>query len=78
MIEYGRQKNLQILNPYQNENPKRFMFQLKKADLEDWKSQFAISNEQPTSGTLFLTVHGSSLRSQIVTLNKRQGQHLKI
>ena len=54
------------------------MFQLKKADLEDWKSQFAISNEQPTSGTLFLTVHGSSLRSQIVTLNKRQGQHLKI
>ena len=57
--------------------PERFMFQLKKTDLEDWKSQFAASNDQLTKGTLFLTGHDSSLRSQFVTLNKRQGQHLK-
>ena len=57
--------------------PERFMFQLKKNDLEDWKSQSVTSSDQTSMGTILPAGHGSSLRSQIVTLNKRQGQHLK-
>ena len=57
--------------------PERFMFQLKKTDLEDLRSQIATSNERPVTGSRFHVGHCSSLRSQSVTLNKRQGQHLK-
>jgi len=45
--------------------PERFMFQLTKDELADLRSQIVASNID------------TSLRSQIVTLNKRQGQHLK-
>ena len=45
--------------------PERFMFQLTKDELADLRSQIVTSNID------------TSLRSQIVTLNKRQGQHLK-
>ena len=44
--------------------PGGFMFQLNKVEIENWKSQFVTSNSD------------SSLRSQIVTLNKR-GRHTK-
>ncbi len=45
--------------------PERFMFQLTKDELADLRSQIVASNID------------TSLRSQIVTLNKGQGQHLK-
>ena len=45
--------------------PDRFMFQLVEEDIAALRSQIATSNVQ------------TSLRSQIVTLNKGQGQHLK-
>ena len=45
--------------------PERFMFQLTEGDIADLRSQIVTSNVQ------------TSLRSQIVTLNKGQGQHLK-
>ena len=45
--------------------PERFMFQLDKADIENVRSQIETSGAE------------TSLRSQIVTLNKKQGQHLK-
>lgn len=57
--------------------PERFMFQLKKTDLEDLMSQIATSNGRPVTGSFLHVGHGSSLRSQFVTLNKRQGHHLK-
>ena len=45
--------------------PERFMFQLTRDDISNLRSQFATSNVT------------TSLRSQFVTLNKGQGQHLK-
>lgn len=45
--------------------PERFMFQLSKDDIENLRSQIATTNAEP------------SIRSQIVTINKKQGQHLK-
>ena len=45
--------------------PERFMFQLGKDDIANLRSQIATTNAE------------TSLRSQIVTLNKKQGQHLK-
>ena len=45
--------------------PERFMFQLGKDDIANLRSQIVISSAE------------TSLRSQIVTLNKKQGQHLK-
>ena len=45
--------------------PERFMFQLTKDEVSNLRSQIVISNIN------------TSLRSQIVTLNTRQGQHLK-
>ena len=45
--------------------PERFMFQLTKDEVSDLWSHIVTLNV------------GTSLRSQIVTLNKRQGQHLK-
>ena len=45
--------------------PERFMFQLGKDDIANLRSQIVISSLE------------TSLRSQIVTLNKVQGQHLK-
>ena len=45
--------------------PERFMFQLTRDDISNLKLQIATSNVM------------TSLRSQIVTLNKAQGQHLK-
>jgi hypothetical protein len=45
--------------------PERFMFQLGKDDIANLRSQIVISSSE------------TSLRSQIVTLNKKQGQHLK-
>ena len=57
--------------------PDRFMFQLGKNDIDNLRLQILSSNEQPDVSVLSHGGHGSSLRSQIVTLNKRQGQHLK-
>ena len=45
--------------------PERFMFKLAKEDVDNLRSQIEDSNA------------ATSLRSQIVTLNRRQGQHLK-
>lgn len=45
--------------------PERFMFQLSKDDIENLRSQIATTNAE------------TSIRSQIVTINKKQGQHLK-
>ena len=45
--------------------PERFMFQLGKEDIANLRSQIVTSSAE------------TSLRSQIVTLNKKQGQHLK-
>lgn len=45
--------------------PERFMFQLSKDDIENLRSQIATTNAV------------TSIRSQIVTINKKQGQHLK-
>ena len=45
--------------------PERFMFQLTREDISNLRSQFSTSNA------------ATSLRSQIVTINKGQGQHLK-
>ena len=45
--------------------PERFMFKLAKEDVDNLRSKIEDSNA------------ATSLRSQIVTLNRRQGQHLK-
>ena len=45
--------------------PERFMFQLSKDDIENLRSQIVTLGAE------------TSLRSQIVTINKKQGQHLK-
>ena len=57
--------------------PERFMFQLSKKDIECLRSQIATSNIQSGMIAYPHETYGSSLRSQIVTLNKKQGQHLK-
>ena len=57
--------------------PDRFMFQLSKDDIDNLRSYISSSNEQHDVTILSHDGHGSSLRSQIVTLNKKQGQHLK-
>ena len=57
--------------------PERFMFQLSKKDIEDLRSQIATSNIQSGMIAFSHETYGSSLRSRIVTLNKKQGQHLK-
>ena len=46
--------------------PERYMFQLNKDDVANMRSQIVTGSSTETS-----------LRSQIVTLNKGQGQHLK-
>ena len=46
--------------------PERYMFQLNKEDISNMRSQFAAGSGAE-----------SSLRSQFVTLNRGQGQHLK-
>jgi len=45
--------------------PERFMFQMSNEDIANLRSQIVTSSAE------------TSLRSQIVTLNKKQGQHLK-
>ena len=61
--------------------PGRFMFQLCKEDITYLRSQIATSNEADSPSSLKSQIANSevapSLRSQIVTLNSRQGQHLK-
>ena len=57
--------------------PERFMFQLSPKDIEGLRSQIATSNIQSGMIAFSHETCGSSLRSQIVTLNKKQGQHLK-
>ena len=48
--------------------PDRFMFQLGKNDIDNLRLQILSSNEQPDVSVLSHGGHGSSLRSQIVTL----------
>ena len=70
--------------------PEDFMFQLSKEEFENWKSQFAISNEDEFSRSQIVTLNDDSkdlrsqfatsnvnsinLTSQIVISNKRGGQ----
>ena len=51
--------------------PEDFMFQLSKEEFENWKSQFATSNEDELSRSQFATSYDFP-RSQIVTLNEEQ------
>jgi hypothetical protein len=48
--------------------PEDFMFQLTKEELEEWRSQFVISNSSPS---------GTRLRSQSVILKAGRRQHSK-
>ncbi len=57
--------------------PERFMFRLSKDDIDSLRSQIAPSNTQSDTIAFPHEAYGASLRSQIVTLNKKQGQHLK-
>ena len=49
--------------------PERFMFQLSKEDIYSLRSQIAPSNTQSDTIAFPHEAYGSSLRSQIVTLN---------
>ena len=49
--------------------PASFMFQLTKAELEDWRSQIATSNKGGANGTHLVSVNCEDWRSQIATLN---------
>ena len=57
--------------------PERFMFRLNKEDIEGLRRQFAMPIIQDGESTTEVGEGISSLRSQIVTINKKQGQHLK-
>lgn len=54
--------------------PSDFMFQISDDELENLRSQSAISNSRSQIATL---KPDHSLRSQIVTLNSKRGQHRK-
>ncbi|MBU4422137.1 ORF6N domain-containing protein [Patescibacteria group bacterium] len=50
--------------------PADFMFQLNKQEMENWKSQFVISNsDQNSLRSQFVTLKGTNLKSEIVTSN---------
>ena len=57
--------------------PERFMFRLSKEDIDGLRSQIVSLNAQSDMIAFPHEAYDSSLRSQIVTLNKKQGQHLK-
>ena len=57
--------------------PERFMFRLNKEDIEGLRRQFAMPIIQDGESATEVGEGISSLRSQIVTINKKQGQHLK-
>ena len=52
--------------------PASFMFQLTKAELEDWRSQIATSNRDGSNGAQLVTVNCEGWRSQIATSNLEQ------
>lgn len=58
--------------------PKDFMFQLSKEELENWKSQFAVSNTDEFLRSQIVTIEneGELLTSQNASIDMR-GRHIK-